>query len=622
MFSIGGIASGLDTENMVRQLIQLERMPVVKLQQQQASLRKVDDAWGDITKRLSSLRTAIDDLTKGSAFTDRWKTASSNEAVATASVTGTPNPGSTTFNVGQLATAQSTHSGTGLAGSDALVGAGDFTIKMADGTTTTVAATDTTTLAGLAMEIDGIAGVQASVVKRSDGDHRLVLTAEKTGTANAFEVTASPASLGAFNPTAAQDAELTIGGLTVTRSSNTVTDLVEGVTLALTATGSTTVTTSQDVDSAVTSVKKLVDEVNSTLAKLKELTSYNAESRTAGPLQGDPTARRMVDQIRRGVMDVVGGLTGTNTTASSVGITMNRDGGFTLDEAKLATVLTQDPAAVDRLFSRSGSSALTGVAYSSSTSATAAGDYEVVVSQVAKVARLTGASYTAPVTDPETFTITADDGTIVEVTVGVGDNAAVAAEKINAALAAADVSAISASVTTLADGTEALELSESRYGSAYEFTVGANTLGLTAGTYAGHDVAGTIDGQPAAGSGRRLSLPTTSTSGAAGLVLNVGDDAPLNTAGMVTVSAGVAGRLDRILSNYEGTTGMVQSARDSLNGRIDLYQDRIDAFELRIASRETTIRRQFTAMETALHQLQSQGNWLAGQLGGLSQPPQ
>lgn len=626
MFSITGMASGLDTDNMLRQLLQVERLPIQRLERQQASLRKVDDAWGEVTKRLSSLRTAIDGLSTGISFADRWKASSSNEAAATAAVTGTPEPGKTTFSVGQLATVQESYSADveAFASADGLVGSGTFTLLAADGTTElgSVTTDGATTLADLASEVDAIAGVKAQVVKKADGDYRLVLSGEKTGEANAFSVSTDLASFGGgFTTTAAKDAELTIGGLTISRSSNTVTDLIDGVTLNLKGTGSTTVTTSQDVDSAAASVTKLVDEVNATLAKLKDLSSYDPETNKGGPLQGDSTSRRLVDQLRRGVMDVVGGITGSYTTAGSVGIRMNADGGFDVDETKLKAALTDDPAAVDRLFSRSGSSDLAGVTYTSSTSDTQTGDYEVIISQVAKVARLTGATYTAPATDPETFAITADDGTVVEVTVGVGEDATTAVNRINDALANANVGTISAKTVTLGDGSTAIELEESRYGTAYEFTVGANTIGLTEGTYTGQDVAGTIDGEAATGSGQRLSL-SSDTSGADGLVLAVTPDTALNTAGTVSVGEGVAGRLDQLLATYEGSTGAVKSARNSIDGRIDLYQDRIEAFELRVASRETTLRRQFTAMETALAQLQSQGDWLAGQLGSLNQQAQ
>ena len=65
----------------------------------------------------------------------------------------------------------------------------------------------------------------------------------------------------------------------------------------------------------------------------------------------------------------------------------------------------------------------------------------------------------------------------------------------------------------------------------------------------------------------------------------------------------------------------IQRSRDAIDGRIRSYDDRIEAFEARLELRERTLRRQFTGLETALAQLQAQGQWLAGQLGSFSQPP-
>ncbi|MBW3621327.1 MAG: flagellar filament capping protein FliD, partial [Actinobacteria bacterium] len=347
MFSISGLASGLDTDNMIAQLLKVERLPVVKLEQQQTSLRRVDDAWGSVTKRLSALRTALDAFSKGGSLAERWKVASSTPATATATITGTPAPGSLTFDVTQLARAQSSNNtpptGQAFASRDTLVGAGTFTLQRPDGSAiASVTTTATTTLADLAAELNGLGGFHGSVVKVGDGDHRLSITAAATGTANAFVVATDLTALGTFsNGVTAQDANLTVGGMTVTRSSNTVTDLVDGVTVDLKAAGTTTVTTTQDVDGAAKAVRDVIDEINATLARLKDHTSYDPATKVSGALQGDSTARRLTDQLRRAVMDVVGDIAGNAyTSAGSVGISMNEDGGFTVDETKLKAALT------------------------------------------------------------------------------------------------------------------------------------------------------------------------------------------------------------------------------------------------------------------------------------------
>src|SRR5690606_9914403 len=137
--------------------------------------------------------------------------------------------------------------------------------------------------------------VSASVVKVADGDTRLVLTAKSTGAAGAFTTAATQG--GALGTSTVNqegvDALLTMGSLQITRSSNTVTDLIKGVTLELkqTTTGPVTVTTGRDDAKAVAAVKGLVDAVNKTITQLQELTKYDPESKTAGRLQGDASAR-------------------------------------------------------------------------------------------------------------------------------------------------------------------------------------------------------------------------------------------------------------------------------------------------------------------------------------------
>ncbi len=75
--------------------------------------------------------------------------------------------------------------------------------------------------------------------------------------------------------------------------------------------------------------------------------------------------------------------------------------------------------------------------------------------------------------------------------------------------------------------------------------------------------------------------------------------------------------LDDFLDTVEGSGGSIQRSRDAISGRIRSYDDQIEAFETRLELRETALRRQFTGLETALQQLHSQGQWLAGQLGSL-----
>lgn len=612
LFSIGGVASGLDTDAIISQLMQLERVPVVRFQQQQAKLRAVDDAWGEITTKLSAVRTAVDTLRSPSGWAGMVRATSSQPESVAVSASAGATPGSSSFTVERLAAAHQVVVGGDFASGDAVVGAGEFSITRPDGSIATVTTVEDTTLTELASKVSALgAGVSAQVLKTGESVYRLVLTADETGAANTFTTDTALAGLDTSEVlNQGVDAHLKLGTLDVYRSSNTVTDLFDGVTLDLkrTTTDPVVVTTEHDVDKAVENVKGLVDGLNGALTLLKDLSAYDPQTRQGGLLQGNGTVRRLVSDLRTAVSSAVEGLAEGLRHGSGVGMGLDRYGAVTLDETKLRAALSADFDGVVGLFSRAGASADARVSYVSSSTRTTAGSYDVEITQAASAAAATGAGYTAA---DRTLVLTSG-GSEVTVDLATTDDLASAVTKINDALAAAGVTTLAAS----ADG-GALRLAESRYGSAASFGVtGSDVLGLD-GEHAGTDVAGTIGGQAATGRGRTL---TGAGGDVEGLVLTVtaGAGDVGQTLGPVAVTSGIAGALDAVLTRFEGSGGLIASARESLSTRIRQFDDRIAAFEVRLESRETTLRRQFTALESAMGRLQSQSAWMASQISSLN----
>jgi len=624
LISIGGLASGLDTQGIIGQLMQLERQPVVRFQQRQAELRKVDEAWGQVTTKLSALRAAHDKLEAPGAL-EPVTVQTSDDDVVRATATSTARPGSVSFTVSQLANRHQITAGGSFATADATVGVGTFTLGRADGTgepLLSVTTDATTTVEQLATKInDAKAGFTAQAVKVADGDVRLVVTAADSGAAEQFAVSGGPASVaGTTVLTAGQDAILHMGGLELRRASNTVDDLLPGVTLDLRATTATavTVTAVHDATAAVATVKGLVDGLNGVLSTIKDLTSYDPTSKKSKPLQGDDTARKLASDLRTALTSPVAGLTGDYTSAGSIGVGLDRYGAVTFDEAKLRAALADDPEAVTALLNRTGSSADARVAYVSSSDATAFGEHALEISQASTTAAITGTAYSPPTGSPKTFTINTG-GVDVSVSVDADASIASAVIQINQALALAGVTSLTASETT-SGGQPALQLGDSRAGSAGTFAVtGTDTWGLD-GTHAGLDVAGTIDGVAATGSGTRL----TGTSGTGeGLVVDIAGSGT-GTHGPVTVSGGVLGALEGVLRWAEGdrtatdpalASGSVARARTSLTDEIRRFDRRISDYDVRLASREKTLRQKFAALESSLSQLQGRSSFLAGQMG-------
>lgn len=617
-FSVGGLMSGLDTTGIIRQLMDLERAPIDRMHMQKVLYQARVDAWGSVKTRLSGVTSKADALKSLASFDKFTKVSSSSEAVK-AAISGTPAPSSLSFTVDALATAHQAVSAGSFSSGDAAVGAGTFTIS-AGGQSYDFATTSETTLSQLAKQInDSGAGVGATVVSPDGTNHRLILTAKKTGAANQFTTSGTQASLATFNTTqTGTDSKITIGtgaeALVVTRSSNVITDLIAGVSLTLTSLSTTAVTVdvTRDLDAAVKAVKGFVDEVNRALGTIGELTKYDAEAKKGGLLQGDPAGWGLAGQLRDAITKIVTEITGDYVYGSSVGITLQRDGTFALDESKLRAALDKDHNAVARLFARAGSATDARVEYIFASDTTKPGTYGVQITQAAQTASVTGAAYASPAAD-ETFTITSG-ATVATVVVKAGNTLAQAVTAINDALSAAGIASIKAS-----DSGGAINLSETRYGSKITFSVAADESFSLNGTFAGADVAGTINGHAATGTGQLLRSDAGASTGLQVRVMAASSDVVAAggtlALGNVVYSEGIAGRTAGTIALAIGDKGSVAVAGDRWKSQIKLLDERIAHREEALVRKEALIRMRFTAMEAALAKFSAQGNWLAAHLG-------
>ena len=650
LFSIGGIASGLDTDDIVNQLMQLERQPINRLEQRQQTLNTSRDAWGQINTRLSGLRSATDKLRRADAFDNFTTVSSSNpDAVAVTRNGRLDGDSQLSFSVDQLATRMQQTSGERFAGRDALIGDRTLEITTPDGVVHDLTADlgDDATLDDLVAAVNGAElGIRASTLQVAPGEFQFVLTADATGEAAAFDVDgagwnldAPEAEQGFTVAQAAADAQLTVGGIQVTRSSNTVDDLLEGATLQLNqvTTGPVTVAAQRDIDGAVEAVQGFVAELNNTFATIGELTAYDAETGKSGPLQGQFAANQLSFDLRSAVTAPIDGMEGVAALASNVGISVDRNGVVQLDEARLRAAFAEDFAGTAQRFVRAGSVSDADLADSArGTRETQAGTYDVQIDEAATVARATGAVYDPPTGQPKAFKLVGPNGRTVTVMIDTDKtSAAQAAATIRQALEDAEIADIEVGVTE----DERLEIATTGFGSRAGFTISElqvdeegelvldedgqavvdpdpdnNAFGL-AGTYAGSDVVGRIDGELATGRGRTL---TADTGPASGLSVTTAADLAVPDAGPatfdVTFTHGLAGAMDLELRSAEGSGGSISRARSSLESQVNLYQTRIEAFEQRLRSREVTLRRQFVALETAMDQFNSQGQWLEGQI--------
>jgi flagellar hook-associated protein 2 len=624
LFSVGGLASGLDTASIINQLVQLERIPITQLETRRSAYERRIDAWSDIRTRLSALRNEVNGLKRLSDVQSYAVASSSDEDVVSVSVTGAPSPGALSFTVDRLATNHQLASQATYGEADSVVGAGTFTITV-NGVDHEVTTTTTTTLQQLASQLTNLdVGVRATVIGVGTSDYRLVLRADDSGTEHEFTASGTQAGLGTFDVVEdAVDAQVTVGtgpgALVVERSSNTITDLLPGLTLTLRGESDTpvTVSTERDVDGLIEAIRGVVDEVNLTLGTLDDAAGYDSESERAGPLQGDNAAWRLAMDLRSSVSDLVAGLAGSYRAASTLGITLGADGQFDVNETTLRDALEDDPEAAARLLARGGAAADARLQFVSASDRTSPGTYAVQVTQAAAAASVTSVAWVLPGAD-EVFTV-AVGSTQAEVTIEAGSTLGEAVAQVNEALRLAEIETVTASD----DGAGHLVLVESRYGASAGFTVADDDgFGLN-GSFAGLDVQGTIDGVAATGSGQVLSadrddepsdglgLRITATAAevaAAGGTLSLGS---------IDYVEGFVGRISRFLGSTEGVDGIVSHASDRWTNQIGLIDEQVERLERRIEMREASLRRQFAAMETVLSSLQAQGNWLSAQLANL-----
>ncbi len=624
LFNIGGLASGLDTNAIVDQLMQLERNPMVMMNQRRLDAQRRVDAWSSVTTAVSSLRSAVKGLADRSDFASLVTATSSDPDAVDVKVTDGGSTAAMSFVVDRLATSHQLASGTSFSSTSDTVGAGTFTITLG-GVDHEITTTAGTTVANLAADINSAdVGVSASALAIDDQTVRLVLTAEDTGTAAAFTASGDQGSLATFDVIAhALDAQLTVGSgagaIAVSRHSNTVDDLVDGVEIVLRqpTTSPVRVDVDRDLDGTVEAVSEMVDAVNRVMSTIRKVSRFDAEGDADGPLIGDSALRNLESGLVTEMTSVVESLTGDLSYASSIGLEYTIEREFTLDTERLRAALAADGDAVVDFFTRSGRSADPRVGFRFASDATEPGAYDVVVTRAATQASKVGALYVPPALET-TFSL-ANGSTDIDITIDAGDSLEGAVARVNGALDAAGLGFLRATSAVGAIGITSL-----RHGSGGTFTItGSGSLGLD-GTAAGLDVEGTIDGVAAQGSGRTLTSEAGPSAGLAmSITLTPGEVAAAGGSvalGSLSYSRGLMGELSGLLGRWEGADGLLARASAEHEDRVDTISEQIERFTDRLGIRERTLRRQFTAMESMMAELQGQSSYLASAMAGLSAP--
>lgn len=354
-----GVVSNIDYQSLIAQLVDLRRQPIAQLESQKSVLKSAQTAYSSLSNKIKDLVTAAEALRTPSAF-NVFKTSTNDGTLFTSSAGPTAASGSFEVTVNTLAKAHRIAADGVAAETTAIApGAGSFSFQAGSGEIQTVAVDSATTLAGLRDSINALAaGVTASIANDGSGanPYRLILTGANTGTANAINITQNDTAL-AFSATlqAAQDASVTVDGLTYTRSGNNISDMLPGVTLNLTAADAlktVTLTVSRDTESIDKKVKALVDAYNAVVGHVKANNRHDTETKKSGPFFGDGVARSVWEDLRRVVTSAVSGLPDGMNRLMYAGIKTGSDGLLTFDSSVLASALSADFDGVVNLFAK------------------------------------------------------------------------------------------------------------------------------------------------------------------------------------------------------------------------------------------------------------------------------
>jgi flagellar hook-associated protein 2 len=373
--SLSGLATGMNTDDIINQLMAIERRPVTLMANNQAQAQSKLDRLRALNLKVSALQTASKALASSSFTTSTFanKAATSSNA-AILGATADANAGTGSYSVEVLQLAREQRTGGGAFTSPAT--AGTLRITKDDGTFKQINVAAGSSINQVKDSINaGNMGMSASVVNGA-----LVLTSADTGHAYTIDdgdtdgdgtadgTSAFAAGLGIDTATAgrtyqtAQMAQVKVDGtFTVSSASNQITNAIGGVTINAVTTGTANVTVSRDNSAVSGKVRDFVNKYNDIITQIKEDTKYNAETKKGGKLLGDSFVSNLTVQLNRFVTDEVQlkdpntGTYGTDPdfrSYSSVGISVNRDGTLALDETKLNAAIAKSPEKTFALFAQ------------------------------------------------------------------------------------------------------------------------------------------------------------------------------------------------------------------------------------------------------------------------------
>ncbi|AKU94728.1 Flagellar hook-associated protein FliD [Labilithrix luteola] len=364
--SIGGVASGIDTQSIINTLMSVAQQPVTDLTNKKSLVDSASQTISTFSSKLSALKNAALALSTTVGFASY--SATSSDASIVASVSGSSSVGTYAVEVSQLAKAQKSRSTAFATSSDSLGMTGPLTITDGRGKSFDVDIQANDSLSSIASKISS-SGARVSASVLSDGTgYRLLVQGLDTGASNAFTVSQSGnVALGFDAPTsvydAAQDAKFTVDKMELTSKTNQVTGVIPGVKLALTkvTTGPVTVGVSGDSSSVKQKITAFVNAYNDVINSGHAAAGFGTAKANNSVLAGDNSIRTALHKLGGIVGGLVPGATGSYRTLGAAGVALTKDGTLSFDATKFDAALAADPTTVSRLFVTDAGTGATGL---------------------------------------------------------------------------------------------------------------------------------------------------------------------------------------------------------------------------------------------------------------------
>ena len=352
-----GVGSGLDISGIVNKLMAIEQQPISKINTQLVELKTQVSAYGALKSSLSTFRDTLDKLADLSKF-KVYSATSSDTTVLSGSASSAAGKGVYNLEVKRLAenhrmAARTTYADTGTT----TIGTAGDTLTLTAGSSSFTVDTGGKTLADIRDAINQAThntGVTASIFKDDTG-YRLSLAANKTGSDGALTVAYSGSDVfalqtlntdrdasGSFTPADLNAVVKLENNFTITSTTNTISDAVEGVSMTLVKAGTVTLNVDRDTASVTSTVQDFAKSYSDLIALMTKM--------RGDVLKTDQSAVSGIESQMRALLNKSAEVSGSFSNVFQVGLSTQKNGSLAVNATTLASTMNSDYAGFANLF--------------------------------------------------------------------------------------------------------------------------------------------------------------------------------------------------------------------------------------------------------------------------------